>query len=128
GDATPTTAERARLQADLGRVLYDDLGQADRGLAALRRALDLSKSDSRLRDELADRLMRAGHNKEAADELTVLLEGEPLRVELWQRLVEAFRGAGKKVLTDAALGPLVALGGGSDLDRVTVQTRARRSG
>lgn len=116
----------APVFVELGRVLDDELKQTDRGLATLRRGLELTGEDPDLRMELAKRLERAGKPQEALEQLRKILETDAMRVETWQKLVEIFRTLGRADLATHAAEPLVAIGGGTDLDRVTVQSRATR--
>jgi hypothetical protein len=72
-------------------------------------------------------LRRARSLPRALEELRHLLEIEPLRVETWRDLQEVFDGMGRNAEAHLAIGPLVALGGGSDLQRATWASRAPRT-
>lgn len=116
----------APLYVELGRVLSDELGQLERGLSVLREALSLSGDDAAIRTELARRLVSAGRMQPAVVELKRLLEVDAMRAQTWRDLVDVLDKLGHSERAEAARGVLVALGGGTDMEQVNVQSRHPR--
>jgi tetratricopeptide (TPR) repeat protein len=111
---------------ELARVAGDDLGQVDRAIQTLRAGTARFGRDASLRTELAARLRAAGHTPEAAEELRRLIDLAPFRPEIFRDLADCLNGLGRADLADVASELLVAIGGGTDLDRVGSETRAVR--
>ncbi|HVW27318.1 MAG TPA: hypothetical protein VHC69_18265, partial [Polyangiaceae bacterium] len=108
---------------ELSRVFADELGQVDRAVDALRIGTSRFTRDAALRTELAIQLRRVGRHAEAAEELRRLVDLEPLRLGVWQSLAESLSALGRSDLGAVANDILVALGGGTDLERSAAQTR-----
>lgn len=127
---TSSGADSAALAAaylELGRVTADELGDPNRAIELLERGLAVRPKDVALRVELAARLRKARSLPRALEELRRLVEIEPLRVDTWRDLGEVFDGLGRNAEGSLALGPLVALGGGGELQRATWASRAPRT-
>jgi tetratricopeptide (TPR) repeat protein len=108
---------------ELSRVFADELGQGDRAAEALRIGTQRFPRDAALRTDLAIHLRRLGRHAEAAEELRRLIDLEPLRLGVWQSLSESLNALGRADLGGVANDILVALGGGSDLERIAAQSR-----
>ena len=108
---------------ELSRVFADELGQVDRAVEALRIGTSRFPRDAALRTELAIQLRRIGRHAEAAEELRRLVDLEPLRLGVWQSLAESLSALGRSDLGAVANDILVALGGGTDLERAAAQAR-----
>lgn len=93
----------------------------------MRAALNLKPQDFALQEELVRRLMQASHFDRAVPELYKLLELRPARPQTWADLQQAFAAIGKNAEAQLALGPLVTLGGGSDLQRAQWGSRHPKS-
>lgn len=119
--------EKARTLLELSRVLTDRMKTPEPGYAALAAGLRINPGDFALQKELATRLVQAKLHQRALPELYKLLELKPTRVETWMDLTATFDALGKNAEAHLALGPLVALGGGSDLERATWGSRVPRS-
>ncbi|HVU04440.1 MAG TPA: tetratricopeptide repeat protein [Polyangiaceae bacterium] len=111
---------------ELARVAGDELGQAERAIQTLRAATTRFPADATLRRELSLRLRSGGHAAEAAEELRRLIDVDPLRAETFRELAECLTAVGRTVQASVATGLLVALGGGTDMDRMNAQSRASR--
>jgi tetratricopeptide (TPR) repeat protein len=111
---------------ELSRVFADELGQVDRAVEALRVGVSRFSRDAALRTELAIQLRRIGRHADAAEELRRLVDLEPLRLGVWQSLAESLNALGRSDLAAVANDILVALGGGTDLERTAAQTRVVR--
>ena len=108
---------------ELSRVFADELGQVDRAVEALRVGTSRFTKDAPLRTELAIQLRRLGRHAEAAEELRRLVDLEPLRLGVWQSLAESLSALGRADLGGVANDILVALGGGTDMERIAAQSR-----
>ncbi len=120
----PEALAKAYLEA--ARVLADELGQIEPAIDLIERGIAVQPEDVPLRVELATRLRRARSLPRALEELRRLLDLEPLRVETWRDLVEVFEGLGRHSEGQLAVGPLVGLGAGNDLQRSTWGARTPR--
>jgi tetratricopeptide (TPR) repeat protein len=107
-------------------TLGDRLGQVEGAIQALRAGTQRFPRDVGLRTDLAVRLKRAGRMQEAAEELRRLVDLDPLRPEVWHDLAVALKGLGRADLGGVASELLVALGGGTDLERLALQQRVAR--
>ncbi|HEX4337766.1 MAG TPA: tetratricopeptide repeat protein [Polyangiaceae bacterium] len=108
---------------ELSRVFADELAQVDRAVEALRIGTSRFSKDAPLRTELAIQLRRLGRHAEAAEELRRLVDLEPLRLGVWQSLSESLNALGRADLGGVANDILVALGGGTDMERIAAQSR-----
>ena len=127
GAASAEPARRAESYLELGRVYFDRLNDAQSGEAALRFGLKLAPAHVALRWELAERLCVQNRFDRAVPELFELLALEVSRVDVWTRLAQAFDASGQNAEAHLALGPLAFLGGGSDLQRSTWNSRRART-
>lgn len=125
GEASVDAKTNALVEAS--SVLIDRIGDSERGFAALRAGLSLKPQDFALQEELVRRLVQANHFERAVPELYKLLELRPARPQTWADLHQAFAAIGKSAESQLALGPLVTLGGGTDLQRATWGSRHSRS-
>jgi tetratricopeptide (TPR) repeat protein len=111
---------------ELARVAADDLGQLERAIQTLRAGTARFGRDASLRTELAARLRNGGHTAEAAEELRRLIDLDPLRPEVFRDLSDCLNVLGRADLASIASQLLVAIGGGTDLERVGAETRVAR--
>lgn len=121
GDASVDAKTRALREASA--VLIDRINNPEQGYAALRAGLNLKPHDFSLQEELCRRLMQADLHDRALPELFKLLDFDPLCVQTWTDLTHAFDRLGKNAEAHLAMGPLVVLGGGTDLQRATWASR-----
>lgn len=124
--ARPDPARHPAAYLELGRSLIDDVRQPEKGLAALRTGAGRFPNDVSLRSELAGRLRAAGQDKDAAEEYRRLADLDPLRMDTWSSLAQTLQATGRADASLAATQVLVALGGGTDLERLNVQQKATR--
>lgn len=124
--ARPETPRLSSIYVELARVLSDELRQVDKGLQALRVAASKYPADLAVCSEFATRLRAGGRNEEAADQLRRLVEMDPLRMEVWKDLAATLKAVGRAEPATVAKQVLVALGGGTDLERLDVQQRTAR--
>ncbi len=120
--------KRSAVMLEISRVLSDEMGQLDRGLAALQRALSADQGSIELRAELAGRLKTAGHFQQAIAEQRRLLESDVTRAETWRDMVECWQKQGRNEEALLTMSALVALGLGNDLERATLSSRTSRTG
>jgi tetratricopeptide (TPR) repeat protein len=120
--------KRAHVMLELSRVLSDEMGQLDRGLQALQRALTGDPASAELRIELAGRMKAAGHFQQAIAEHRRLLEGDVTRAETWRDMIECWQKLGRNEEAAQGMSALVALGLGNDLERATLASRSSRTG
>ena len=133
-DALKTYLDRTRIDdprlaavyLELSRALASELSDVEGAIQTLRAGVSRFGKDGRLRAELAARFRASGRAAEAAEELRRLVETEPLSVEVWQGLSETLSAIGREDLSAIAGSVLVALGGGTDYDRVAAETRSVR--
>lgn len=122
GEEAPADAKVLALR-EASRVLIDRMRDTEQGCSALRAALGLKPNDIALREELCQRLLQAGHHEAALPELRRWLELDPLSLQTWTELAHTFDRLGKNAEARLALGPLVVLGGGTDLQRASWSAR-----
>ncbi|MBN1609416.1 MAG: tetratricopeptide repeat protein [Polyangiaceae bacterium] len=115
--------EKARALLEVSSVLTDRMNDAEEGYAALAAGLKFKPGDLVLQTELCARLCQARQYQRALPELYKLLELDPSRVQTWADLCTAFQRLGKNAEEHLAMGPLVMLGGGTDLQRATWNVR-----
>jgi tetratricopeptide (TPR) repeat protein len=111
---------------DLARILADVLQHTERAVQTLRAAVARFGREPRLRSELAVLYKKMGRTAEAAEELRRLVDLEPLRLDVWSDLAETLRALGRTDLATVAGEVLVALGGGTDRDRLDLENRVLR--
>jgi len=120
-------SRRAESYGELARVYFDRLSDVQSGEAALRFGLKLAPAHLGLRAELAERLCVAGRFDRAIPELFEVIALDASRTDAWTRLTQAFDKTGQNAEAHLALGPLAFLGGGSDLQRSTWNSRRSRT-
>jgi tetratricopeptide (TPR) repeat protein len=120
------TDDKARALLEVAGVLMDRINDPEEGYAALMAGLKLKPGDFVLQSELCTRLCKARQYQRALPELYRLLELQPGRIETWADLCSVFQRLGKNAEEHLAIGPLVMLGGGTDLQKAT--WNARESG
>ncbi len=124
--AQPASRASAAVFLELARVLDDEMSVSDRALATLQQGLSAMPENSELRMDLAERLKKAGHLPQAADELRRLLDVSVTRPETWRDLAACFTGLGREAEATFAMAGLVALGAANDLEQATVSARPVR--
>lgn len=124
--------ERA-IRQEVGRVLYDKLGNRDDGITSLKEALRMNPNDYTLRRELADRLEMAGHYGPAVEQFHILIQAAPQTASFWRSLSHCYAGLHKAERARLALAPLLASGDASAEERarydaVSTRVHALRAG
>lgn len=125
GDAA--TSEKTRALLEASGILIDRVHDHEHGYAALRAGLSLEPKNFALQEGLCRRLMEGKSHDRALTELHKLIELDPSRQKSWSDLTLVFDKLGKNAEAHLALGPLVMLGGGSDLQRATWSSHKPRS-
>lgn len=119
--------ELTRLYIELGRVLGDDLGQAEQSAQALEKGLSGAPSDPELAVGYARRLLSAQRYADAAVAFRRALSLDVFRPDAFRGLAEAWRSLGRTAESACALGAVVALGAGNDLELAGISSRVVRA-
>lgn len=120
------TDEKVAALLEVSAVMIDRLRDHEQGYSALEAGLRLKPNDVVLQKELCRRLTASGRHRRALPELCKLLELAPARTKTWADLTAAFEALGRGAEAQLALGPLVVLGGGTDLQKATWASRKPR--
>ncbi len=120
----------AKLSAlhEASAILIDRMNKREQGYGALRAGLTVKPRDFDLQEQLARRLLEAKQYERALPELFNLLALDPGRLQTWSDLCRSFDSLGRNAEANLAMGPLVALGGGTDLERAAWSARVPRFG
>lgn len=116
GDSLPGEAQ-ARAYLELGRTLADRQQAFDEAIFALTAGLTKNPKIDALKGELVQRLKSRGRYQEALPLVLSLTQSAPLEVARWSDLVDVYAAVGSNAEANLATGPLVYLGGGSELQR-----------
>lgn len=113
---------------EAARVRAEELGEPEVALALLKRALALDPDNVAARAELVTHAKSAGDHASALAEAYRLLELDPMHEQTWRDLADVFNGLGRPPEATLALGGIVALGKGNDLELSTWSARQLRPG
>lgn len=119
--------ELTAIYVELGRVLADDMGQAEQAALALEKGIAQSPADSDLAITYAQRLLEAQRFTEAAAAYRRALSIDVFRPEAFRGLGEAWRGLGRTAEAACAVGAVVALDSGNDWERASLSSRVVRA-
>ena len=116
-----------RVYQELARVLDTELGQHDRAISILERALTAAPSDISLRSELAAVLERAGNFGAAIEAHRRVIAADVNRADAYRGVSRALERLERRNDATVALGPLVVLGAATDAENLAVASRAAKS-
>lgn len=119
--------ELTALQLELARVLGDEMGQPDQAALALEKSLAGAPNDPDLAAAYARRLLEAQRFADAALAFRRALSFDVFRPEAFRGLAEAWRALGRGAESACAVGAVVALGAGNDLELAGMSSRAVRA-
>jgi tetratricopeptide (TPR) repeat protein len=127
-DQHPTPgAELTALQLELARVLGDEMGQAEQAAQALEKGLVGAPGDPELAAAYARRLLDAQRYADAAVAFRRALSFDVFRADAFRGLAEAWRALGRGAESACAVGAVVALGAGNDLELSGMSSRVVRA-
>jgi tetratricopeptide (TPR) repeat protein len=127
-DQHPTPGpELTALQLELARVLGDEMGQAEQAAQALEKGLAGAPGDPDLAAAYARRLLEAQRYADAAVAYRRALSFDVFRPDAFRGLAEAWRGLGRGAEAACAVGAVVALGAGNDLELSGMSSRVVRA-
>ena len=119
--------ELTALYIELSRVLGDELAQAEQAAQALEKGLSGAPADPDLVVAYAKRLLEAQRYPEAALAYRRALSLDVFRPDAFRGLAEAWRAVGRAAESACAIGAVVALGAGNDLELAGMSARAVRA-
>lgn len=119
--------ELTALYIELSRVLGDDMGQAEQSAQALEKGLSGAPTDPELAVAYARRLLSAQRYADAATAFRRALSMDVFRPDAFRGLAEAWRSLGRSVESNCAIGAVVALGAGNDLELAGMSSRTVRA-
>jgi cellulose synthase operon protein C len=119
--------ELTALYIELSRVLGDELGQAEQAAQALEKAMAGAPADPELALAYARRLLAAQRYADAAVGFRRALSFDVFQPEAFRGLAEAWRGLGRGAEAACAVGAVVALGAGNDLELAGMSSRVVRA-
>lgn len=120
-------AEVTAIYIELSRVLGDDMGQAAQSAQALEKGMAGAPGDPDLVIAYAKRLLDAQRYADAAIAYRRALSFDVLRPEAFRGLAEAWRAVGRSAESTCAVGAVVALGAGNDLELASMSSRVVRA-
>src|SRR6185436_20057331 len=115
------------IYLELSRVLGDDMGQAEQSAQALERGMAGAPGDPDLVAGYARRLLAAQRYADAASAFRRALSFDVFRPDVFRGLGEAWRGLGRAAESACAVGAVVALGAGNDLELAAMSSRVVRA-
>ncbi|HEY6079514.1 MAG TPA: hypothetical protein VIW29_11955 [Polyangiaceae bacterium] len=121
------TPELTALYVELARVLGDDMAQPEQAAQALERGLGGAAGDPDLARAYARRLLSAQRYQDAIQGFRRALTLDVFQPEAFRGLSEAWRAQGRAAEATCAVGVVVALGAGNDLERSAVSSRVVRA-
>jgi tetratricopeptide (TPR) repeat protein len=119
--------ELTALYIELSRVLGDDMGQAEQAAQALEKGLAGAPADPDLAVAYARRLLAAQRYADAAVAFRRALSFDVFRPDAFRGLAEAWRSLGRTAESACAVGAVVALGAGNDLELASMSSRTVRA-
>jgi tetratricopeptide (TPR) repeat protein len=111
---------------ELARVLDAEMGQRDRAITVLERALSAAPTDVSLRGELAAVLERAGNFPAAIEAYRRVIEVDVSQVDAYRGIARSFERMERRNDVAVALAPLVVLGAATETEQQAVGARAAR--
>lgn len=120
-------AELTALYIELARVLGDDMNQPEQSALALEKGLSGAPADPDLAAAYARRLLEAQRYADAAAAFRRALSFDIFRPDAFRGLAEAWRALGRTAESACAVGAVVALGAGNDLELAGVSSRVVRA-
>lgn len=124
--ATPGP-ELTALYIELSRVLGDEMGQAEQAAQALEKGMAGAPGDAELALAYARRLLAAQRHADAANAFRRALSFDVFRADAFRGLAEAWRALGRVAESSCAVGAVVALGAGNDLELAGMSSRVVRA-
>jgi len=119
--------ELTALYIELSRVFGDAMGQPDQAALALEKGLVGAPGEPDLAIAYATRLLEAQRYADAAVAYRRALSLDVFRPEASRGLSEAWRLLGRSAESACAVGAVVALGAGNDLERASISSRVARA-
>jgi len=119
--------ELTSLYIELSRVLGDDMGQAEQSAQALEKGMSGAPQDPELALAYARRLLTAQRYADAAVGFRRALSFDVFKPEAFRGLAEAWRSLGRTPESACAVGAVVALGAGNDLELAGMSSRVVRA-
>ncbi len=116
-----------RVYQELARVLDAELGQRERAVAMLERALAASPGDVSLRGEIAAILERAGNWGAAIEAYRRVIEIDVSRADAFRGVGRVLEQLDRRNDVTVALAPLVVLGAANESEQLAVSARAAKS-
>jgi tetratricopeptide (TPR) repeat protein len=124
----PTSGpELTAIYLELARVLGDDMSQPDQAAQALERGLSGGAGDPDLALAYAQRLLAARRYPDAVQGFRRALALDVFQPEAFRGLGEAWRSLGRAAEASCAVGAVVALGAGNDLELSAMSSRVVRA-
>lgn len=122
GEGAPA-ATLLPLWSRLGEICLDHLDDPESAMAAFEVASSLDPDDTDLRERLVNLYLEAGdgHRRDAIEEIQVLIEHAPDRVELFRALSNLYMDEHELDRAFCAARTLVFLGAASNIDNALVQ-------
>jgi cytochrome c-type biogenesis protein CcmH/NrfG len=120
-------ASEVRVYQELARVLDSELGDRERAVAVLGRALEASPNDLSLRAELANVLERSGNYPAAIDAYRQVIELDVMRADAYRGVARALEQIDRQGDALAAIAPLMVLGAATESEQLAVAARAMRT-
>jgi tetratricopeptide (TPR) repeat protein len=119
--------ELTAVYIELSRVLGDDMGQAEQSATALEKGLAGAPGDPDLAVAYARRLLAAQRYADAVVAFRRALSFDVFRPDAFRGLAEAWRSLGRAAESACAVGAVVALGAGNDLELAAMSSRTVRA-
>jgi cellulose synthase operon protein C len=119
--------ELTALYVELARVLGDDMAQPEQAAQALEKGIAGAPGEPELAVAYARRLLEAQRYADAATAFRRALSIDVFRPEAFRGLADAWRGQGRAAEAACAVGAVVALGAGNDLERAAMSSRVVRA-
>jgi len=115
------------LYVELSRVLGEEMGQADQAAQALEKGIAGAPHDADLAIAFARRLLAAQRYADAANGFRRALSLDVFRAESFRGLAESWKALGRGAESACAIGAVVALGAGNDLELASMSSRTIRA-
>ena len=115
-----------RVYLELARVLDTELGQRDRAIAMLERALSAAPTDIPLRSEIAAILERADNFGAAIEAYRRVIDLDVSRADAFRGIARALEHLERRNDAAVALAPLVILGAATEAEQLAVGARAAK--
>ncbi len=119
--------ELTALYIELARVYGDELAQPEQAAQALEKGMAGAPGEPELAVAYAKRLLEAQRFVDAATAYRRALSIDVFRPEAFRGLAEAWRAQGRSAEAACAVGAVVSLGAGNDLERSAMSSRVVRA-